>query len=249
MKKIIFLYIIFLSIACESLGVNEFTEEMSYYEYVGYGWTNFYQRNYFVALDYFDTAIQINEVEYTNSANVGKAWTYLMMANESLGSSLLESRRDSANFYFNKSSENSLEASELYNECDYEFCCNDCFIKDCEVGKIYSDVSRYLNYEQDALTYENLVINISTFLQDNSDENFYDFNNGKPNTGSFNLDSNSIVYLLAQLHFLNEDIYNSCLILEQNEVCELSEECLQNNISNDLIESLLNCLSSFTPIQ
>ena len=75
---------------------------------------------------------------------------------------------------FNKSSENSLEASELYNECDYEFCCNDCFIKDYEVGKIYSDVSRYLNYEQDALTYENLVINISAFLQDNSDENFYD---------------------------------------------------------------------------
>ena len=62
MKKIIFLYIIFLSISCESLGVNEFTEEMSYYEYVGYGWINFYQRNYFVALDYFDTAIQINEV-------------------------------------------------------------------------------------------------------------------------------------------------------------------------------------------
>ena len=30
-----FLYIIFLSIACESLGVNELTEEMSYYEYVG----------------------------------------------------------------------------------------------------------------------------------------------------------------------------------------------------------------------
>ena len=45
MKKYFIIYIIILLLSCESLGVNEYTEELSYYEYVGFGWTNFYQRN------------------------------------------------------------------------------------------------------------------------------------------------------------------------------------------------------------
>ena len=81
MKKINYISLILLSLSCESLGTSEFAEELSYYEYVGFGWPHFFDEDYNTAIEYFQTAIDIQEVEYVNSANVGKAWTYLMVSN------------------------------------------------------------------------------------------------------------------------------------------------------------------------
>ena len=256
MKKIICLYIIMLLLSCESLGVNEFTEELSYYEYVGFGWTHFFDKDYVTAIEYFQTAIDIDEVEYVNSANVGKAWTYLMMSNTSIGFSSMSARRDSSESLFNESSIESSEASALYNECDYTFCCNDCFINDYQVGIIYGDVYKYLNDEESALNYEELTENITEFIVQHSDSDtteVYDFMAGKPNIGNFNLTTNSLIFLLAQLHFSNQNIYDSCLLLNQNNLCSSIEdfstiECDQDNMSYESIDLILSCLESYTPL-
>ena len=253
MKKIICLYIIFLLLSCESLGVNEYTEKLSYYEYVGFGWTNFFDRNYDIAIEYFQTAIDINEVQYINSANVGKAWTYLMMANQEIGTSEMSAKRDSSDSLFEQAIINSLEASELYNECDYAFCCNDCFIDDYEVGIIYGNFSKYFNDEDGAFTYEELVSDITTFINEHIDTEVYNLIDGKPNTGNFNLTTNNLILLLAQLHFLNEMIYDSCVLLDDNDLCSYIEnfdllQCDQSSMSYESINLILSCMQSFTPI-
>ena len=256
MKKIILLYATILFFSCESLGVNEFTDQLSYYEYVGFGWTHFFDKNYITAIEYFQTAIDIDEVEYINSANVGKAWTYLMMSNQSIGYSnaTKTARRDSAEALFVLSKQNYFEASELYEECEYTFCCNDCFIDDYEVGIIYGDVSDYLSEEDEALTYEILVTKISEFITDHSDEEtLYDFNDGKPNAGHFNLSTNSLIFLLAQLHFFNDKVYESCILLENNNLCSDIEnfdliECDENEMTFESLDLILTCMDRYTPL-
>ena len=254
MKKYFIIYIIILLLSCESLGVNEYTDELSYYEYVGFGWTHFFDKNYSTALDYFQTAIDINQVEHVNSANVGKAWTYLMLANMYVGSSSMSTSRYISDSLFKESKIQDTEASLLYSECDYTFCCNDCFINDYKVGIIYGDVYRYLNNEQDALTYIVLTEKITEFINEHSDsDTIYDFMDGKPNTGNFNLNTNSLIFLLAQLHFSNQNIYDSCLLLNQNNLCSNIADfntvlCDQNNMSYESIELLLSCLESYTPL-
>ena len=50
MRKFIYISLVLLSLSCESLGTNEFAEELSYYEYVGFGWTHFFDKHYIEVL-------------------------------------------------------------------------------------------------------------------------------------------------------------------------------------------------------
>ena len=250
MIKYIYILLVLLSLSCESLGTNEFAEELSYYEYVGFGWTHFFDENYNTAIEYFQTAIDIQEVEYVNSANVGKAWTYLMAANGNVGnSSAMSNRRDSANYLFNLSMENATAASDLYNECEYTFCCNDCFINDYEAGMIYGNVAKYLDGEDEALLYKDLDSLITDFISAHTDT-LYDFNDGKPNSEQFYLTTNSLIVLLAQIHFLNENIYEACDLLDDDLCLDIdgfdSINCLEEDMSYEDIVLILSCLQSYT---
>ena len=250
MIKYIYILLVLLSLSCESLGTNEFAEELSYYEYVGFGWTHFFDQDYNTAIEYFQTAIDIQEVEYVNSANVGKAWTYLMASNGNIGnSSAMSNRRDSANYLFNLSMENASDASDLYNECEYTFCCNDCFINDYEVGMIYGSVAEFLGGEDGALSYEELDTVITSFISAHTDT-LYDFNDGKPNAGQFYLTTNNLIVLLAQLHFLNENIYEACDLLDDDLCVDIdgfdSINCLEEDMSYEDIVLILSCLQSYT---
>ena len=246
MKKIILISLVLLSLSCETLGTNEFAEELSYYEYVGFGWTHFFDEDYNTAKEYFQTAIDVDQVEYTNSANVGKAWTYLLMANEAIGTDDMSSIRELADTFFNLSAVDSSEAAELYNECEYEFCCNNCFINDYEVGMIYGKVSKYFNGDE-ALSYPYLDTLITNFISAHAD---YDFNDGKPDAGQLYLTTNSLIILLAQLHLLNENIYEACDLLDDGLCLDIngfdSITCLETDMSYEDIVLVLSCLQNYT---
>jgi len=254
MIKYIYILLVLLSLSCESLGTNEFAEELSYYEYVGFGWTHFFDENYNTAIEYFQTAIDVDQVEYTNSANVGKAWTYLIMANETIGTQDMSDRRALADSLFEVSTLFSTEAAELYSECEYTFCCNDCFINDYEVGMIYGNVAKYLDGENDALEYEQLDTLITNFISSHMDTlsniPLYDFNDGKPYNGSSYLTTNSLIVLLAQIHFLNENIYQACNLLDDGLCANTngfnSINCLEEDMSYEDIVLILSCLQSYS---
>ena len=250
MRKFIYISLVLLSLSCESLGTNEFAEELSYYEYVGFGWTHFFDQDYNTAIEYFQTAIDIGEVDYVNSANVGKAWTHLIASNGNVGnSSAMSNRRELAAALFDSSAVNSNAASELYNECEYTFCCNDCFINDYEAGMIYGNVAKYLSGEDDALSYEQLNTLITDFISTHTDT-LYNFSDGKPNSEQFYLTTNSLIVLLAQIHFLNENIYEACDLLDNDLCVDIdgfdSINCLEEDMSYEDIVLILSCLQSYT---
>ena len=133
--RIIVYAVLILSLSCDSLGTNEFQASLTYHEYVGFAWQEFILKNYNTSIDYFNSAkeVALEEEEYDNSAEIGLGWVYLMRANQYM-SSISSSYRDSA---FNQLQYDTLETEAIssYSQtCNYEFCCDSCFVNDKEVG-------------------------------------------------------------------------------------------------------------------
>ena len=246
--RIIVYAILILSLSCDSLGTNEFQASLTYHEYVGFAWQEFILKNYNTSIDYFNSAkeVALEEEEYDNSAEIGLGWVYLMRANQYM-SSISSSYRDSA---FNQLQYDTLETEAIFSysqTCNYEFCCDSCFVNDKEVGNLYFSILNYL--ESGGFLDPILVQNIEDFItlhQPNTD-NFYDFMDGKPSADNgdiFNLTTNNLILLLAQIHLRNNDLTSSCDVLKEYSLCNLSESTDCVNGSN--IISILNCLEEST---
>ena len=110
-------------------------------------------------------------------------------------------------------------------------------------------LQKYLDGEDDALEYEQLDTLIADFINAHT-EIPYDFNDGKPSTGEFHLTTNSLIILLAQLHLLNENIYQACNLLEADLCSDIdgfeSIACLEEDMSYEDIVLILSCLQNYT---
>ena len=89
MKKLLLIILIF---SCdsfeESFGVGESEESFSYYDFLAYGWSQIFENNPDLALDYFDQSLSIPDIQYYNSSFVGMGWAKTYQANALLNSDL-----------------------------------------------------------------------------------------------------------------------------------------------------------------
>ena len=86
MKNLFIILFCIFFITCESstLGIDE-NQGISYYDCLAFGWQAFFDREYELALDYFNTAYVATDEEFYNSAHIAIGWTYLFMSNEEIG--------------------------------------------------------------------------------------------------------------------------------------------------------------------
>ena len=87
MKKLLLIILIF---SCDSFeekfGVGESEESFSYYDFLAYGWSQVFENNLDLALDYFDQSLNIPNIQYYNSSFVGMGWARTYQANAVLNS-------------------------------------------------------------------------------------------------------------------------------------------------------------------
>ena len=244
MKNIIYILLI-LNLSCDSLGTNEFQANLTYHEYVGFAWQEFFIKNYNISIDYFNSAkeVALEEDEYDNSAEIGLGWVYLMKANQSISSLF----RDTAFIQLQYDTLESEAIASYSQTCDYVFCCDSCFVNDKDVGNLYFSILEYL--ESGGVLDPLLVLNIEDFINSHQPDtdDFYNFMNGKPsgnNGEEFNLTTNNLIILLAQIHLRNNDLTSACNILKAYSFCDLNGDTDCINDSN--IISILNCLEELS---
>ena len=85
MKKYLFYILLLIVFSCDSLdetGLEEHGGNYNYYDFVAYGWSEFFNGNYDLSLSYFDQALLINDVDgdgiidnMHHSAYVGISWS------------------------------------------------------------------------------------------------------------------------------------------------------------------------------
>jgi len=87
MKKLLLIILIF---SCDSFeekfGVGESEESFSYYDFLAYGWSQVFENDPDLALDYFDQSLNIPHIQYYNSSFVGMGWAQTYQANALLNS-------------------------------------------------------------------------------------------------------------------------------------------------------------------
>ena len=226
MKKYLIILVALIFISCESvgLGVEEFQAELTYFEYVGFGWQHFFDENYDVAIEYFNVALESEDEEYHNSAQIGLGWSYLMKSNLYIGEeTTVDIWRNLAYEKFSYDTDEALAISSYSINCEYAFCCDSCFVNDKNVGMLYKGAIDYLNSENYEDLDTSLVESIQNFIdQHSSDATFYNFMDGKPessNENTFNLTTDNITILLAQIYMRNNNFYCAMDLLFENELC------------------------------
>ena len=94
MKKLFFILIILFS--CDDLGVQEFEESFSYYDFLSYGWSKVFENDLEEAISYFNESLNV-DVSYYNSAMVGMGWVMTYSANNIINSDECENENDCTN--------------------------------------------------------------------------------------------------------------------------------------------------------
>jgi len=258
MKKYLFITILILSLSCDStgLGVEELQSELTYYEYVGFGWQHFMDQNYTTAIDYFNAALESEDELYHNSAHIGIGWANLMIANQYIGSEgTVNNYRDLAYDKFLYDTDQDLAVQSYNDNCEYLFCCDSCFVNDRNVGIMFHESLEYLESEDsnalDTLTVD-LINNFINFH--NTDDNFYNFMDGKPsglNNQDFNLTTNNIIILLAQIYMRNNNFSCAMDLLFENNLCSnydlYDSDCCDSDCDIDIdIIPIIECLENYT---
>ena len=215
-----------------------------YHDSIALGWQSFFENDYDLALDWFNTAFEATDESYHNSAHVGIGWTYLFLSNLSIGdSTLVEEYRDLAKTEFDFV-DNEQEAIESYSDnCQHTYCCDDCFSKDRKLGFLiyeletkFKDKKLYNNEIQD------LVEQLRDFVNNNSNYNFMDGKAPGMNGEIVKLGKDNVILYLAQIYLRNNQLYESCEILRGTNL-ECQDDC--NNIEIDIF---LDCDENHSPI-
>ena len=258
MKKLFLILCSILFITCESstLGVDE-NQGISYYDCLAFGWQAFFDKDYQLALDYFNTAYVATDEVFHNSAHIAIGWTYLFMANEEIGDdNSIDSLREDA-FYEFSYIENELDAIDSYSlKCPYiEFCCGDCFYKERLLGLLINEIESFF-YSEDQQNIDEICVSVSEetectdglifelkeFIINNSN---FDFMNGKP-TGidgdTVNITIDDVVIYLAQNYLRINKYQQACEeLLDANLACGI-QDCGNFNVS-----VLLDCIQGDFP--
>ena len=229
MKKILLIILTFLYFSCESLGVHEYDpNSFDYYDYVAYGWAAIFEEDYQLATNYFNQAIEAEDVIYKNSSWVGLAWANTFSANSYFETDLCEQNveecnsiinelRMSAEIYFDSAYVDIELATIEYDECTHVNCFEE-FETDLEIGEIYLELLKYYIAHPDAQDIVDLKQDCETFLFENT---LYDITSNKPPYDStFNFDYKNITILLAQLLLRQGNDCAAEYYLRQNDVCE-----------------------------
>ena len=138
MKRLLLIILIF---SCdsfeESFGVGESEESFSYYDFLAYGWSQIFENNPDLALDYFDQSLSIPDIQYYNSSFVGMGWAKTYQANTLLNSDLCTdnsadcteavdiARYQAKCFFYQATLTNDIDLSELSSTQIIEQCDDD----------------------------------------------------------------------------------------------------------------------------
>jgi len=132
MKKLLLIILIF---SCDSLeeklGVGESEESFSYYDFLAYGWSQVFENDPDLALDYFDQSLNIPNIQYYNTSYVGMGWARTYQANALLNSDacvgnladcsdLVDIARYEAKCFFYQATLNDsqLSSTDIIGQCD-----------------------------------------------------------------------------------------------------------------------------------
>ena len=256
MKKLLIILFSILFITCESstLGVDE-NQGISYYDCLAFGWQAFFDKDYELALDYFETAYEATDEDFHNSAHSAIGWTYLFIANEEIGDdAYVEELRFDAyeEFLFDDNESYAIESYGI--KCPYTFCCDNCFSQDRNLGLLIYNIESYFYSENqdssvicvdqngDGNCEDGLIFDLKEFILENRN---YDFMNGKPEGSegeSVDLFIDHIIVYLAQNYLRIDNYSQACVeLLDENLSCGI-QDCENFNITE-----LLDCIQGDFP--
>ena len=208
MKKLLYIFIV-IFMSCEKLHEKS---GISYYDSLAFGWQALFDKDYELALNWFNTAYDAIDEDLHNSAHVGIAWTYHFIANygneEQLalcGGSIGECRNAAfEELLYDTQQDDAIESYE--SNCVYfQHCCHDCFVQDRGLGLSFHYIKEADDQDNDE-EFLNQISVLHEFLYDNLD---YVFMNGKP-TGTLGetviWDATTIAIYLANLYLEKNQI-------------------------------------------
>ena len=236
--------------SCESFGELKEQSGISYYDAVAFGWQAFFDSDYELALNWFNTGYEAIDEDLYNSAHVGIAWTYHFIANYGTEEQLalcdgIENCRNAAFEEFLYDTDEDEAIASYDDNCIYfQHCCDDCFVQDRGLGLSF-------HYIKDAVDQENQeeLINQISILQQFLDDNLdYVFMNGKP-TGTLEetvvWDASTVIIYLADLYLRTNQVNTmtdnskACeLLLEHNLSCDIANCDDQDYFYQDLVECI-----------
>ena len=251
MKKLFYIFII-IFISCESFGELKEQSGISYYDSLAFGWQAFFDKDYELALNWFNTAYEAIDEDLHNSAHVGIAWTYNFIANYGTEEQLalcggMEDCRNAAFTELLYDVEQDAAIASYESNCVYfQHCCHDCFVQDRGLGLSFHYIKEAIDQEND-LELLNQTLALHEFLYDNLD---YVFMSGKPTSTlgeTVVWDANTVTIYLANLYLLtnqiNPETNNSkaCeLLVDRNLSCDIS------SCEDYLYEDLYNCIQQYS---
>ena len=257
MKNILIILIPLLFLTCESstLGVDE-NQGISYFDCLAFGWQAFFDEDYDLALNYFETAFLATDADYYNSAYSSIGWLNLFKANRVIGnSSDVEELRSVAKEQLLYDADQAYAIESYEEKCPYyEFCCEDCFVKENQLGLLIYDIESFFysenqnqeilcqDIDNDNICESGLIYDLKQFINNNSN---YDFMNGKP-TGSngelLNLTIDNVIMYLAQNYLRINEYQQAC-----EELFEANLACGINNCDDISVNVILNCVQGNFP--
>ena len=248
MKKLLYIFII-IFMSCDSFSELQENSGISYYDSLAFGWQALFDKDYELALNWFNTAYDAVDENLHNSAHVGIAWSYHFIANYGNEEQLalcggnVEECRDAAfeELLYDTDQDDAITSYE--DNCVYfQHCCYDCFVEDRGLGLSFHYIKQAIDEDNDEELLNQILV-LHEFLYDNLD---YVFMDGKP-TGTLGetviWDVNTITIYLADLYLktnqINIETNNSkaCeLLLDRDLSCDITS--CDDYYYHDLVECI-----------
>jgi len=231
MRKIFFIIIFIFS--CDDLGVQEFEESFSYYDYLSYGWSKVFENDIDYATFYFDGSLDI-DIPYYNSSIVGMGWAMTYLANNCINSEYINYQNDCTDitvnelrnkakcFFYRSTSEDQVELKSKKFDKTLEWC------KDEDIDVLYANT-------------DIMNIELSTIV------NFYENECAIDQSGHFehsNCYENFILDLQVG-HIYLEYLSYQIDIINNNQVCNDNDNVNGDGIPNNTCDELDSVLKLF----
>ena len=220
MKKI--LIITFLLLSCDDLGVQEFEDSFSYYDYLSYGWSKIFENDIDSAENYFNESLNV-DVAYYNNAMVGMGWAMTYLANNCLNPNYVNYDEDCINS----------TVGELRNNAKCFFYRSTLLNEDLSAKK-FQDVLSWCEDEVDInflySSVDIMSLDLSNIVSFYKDECKSDQNGDIENLNcyeNFVLDLQVGHLYLEYMNHQNNLINNGQICIDDNDVCTETDELIQ----------------------